>query len=130
MNEHQESEDEERFNFSGNSRYHIKYAFSNVKPEKNKWEQKLLEFLIKKKVFENVSDFNKYISQKQFKRRGFFKYSLDPVDDVNSSITLNSTIFPKFFILLDLIYEISYMYQFQFDLGYKVMKMFIKRKPF
>ena len=120
MNEHQESEDEERYNFSENTHYHLKQAFSNVKHDKSKWIQKYQELLIEEDVFKNVVDFNEYVSTKDFKIRGFFKYSLNPIDDIGQAIHLEASYFPKLIILINLLFEISYMYQYQFDTDYKV----------
>ena len=121
LNEHQESEDEERYNFVVNTHFHIKQAFSNVKPEKNKWVQKHLEFLLKKKIFEKLTDFNKYVSLKEFRNKGFFKYSLNPTEDFGQTVSLESSFFPKFLIMINLLFEISYLYQYQFDIGYRVI---------
>ena len=121
LNEHQESADEERFNFMWNTKFHIKNAFSTVKPEKNKWEQKLLELLIKYEVIDNRTEFDKYVSSKEFKVRGFFKYSLNPAEDFGQTMSLSTSYLPKFMILVSLLFEISFLYQFTFVSGFAVI---------
>jgi hypothetical protein len=128
-NEHENSFDEGQFNFAKNSQNYLHDAFYADKEKRNLWRGKFKSMMKEEGIITNENEFPKFLKDNNLEhfvnQSGYidtFKYSFNVYvdnDDQTSERVADSVYFTKFLIAMNLIFRVSYVYKYSFDLGYK-----------
>lgn len=128
-NEDENSFDEAQFNFAKNSQNYLRDAFLIEMDKKKIWRGKFKSMMKDEGIIKNENEFPKFLKDNKLENfvnsSGYadsFKYSFNTYADNeenSSERSTDSVYFTKFLIAMNLIFRVSYVYRYSFDVGYK-----------
>lgn len=103
-----------------NSKNYILQAFSKENPVKEEWLKSFVEIAInEEKHFKSIYDFHSY-KESKFTNIESVKYSVNTIKEGIEIKGDQIFLFPKFIMLINLIFQITFVYTYQYETGYKV----------
>jgi len=113
-------EQEEWKVFQENSKKLVIQAFIKEKPEKEDWSKEYVNLDVKEEtLFKSTKEFNSYM-KKKFSNVESVKYSVNTSKEGVEIKGDQIFRFPKLIMLINLIFQITFVYTFQYETGYKV----------
>jgi len=121
-------EQEEWKVFHENSKKYVLQAFIKEKPEKEEWSKEFINLAVKEeKVFKSTKEFDSYV-KKKFTNVETVKYSVNTSKEGVEIKGDQIFLFPKLIMFVNLIFQITFVYTFQYETGYKVFIQVTIRK--